>query len=423
METSLDQKPFFQLLVNPAPRYRIARHALMWTTAILVIYRGQSYISRSSPDPTARNLYVAAATFVYAVLIILIYAVVAELIHRFVLLRFRLAPLILGFFAVHLVVSILLYYQLLSFLSCFSLPDLPQFYTAQADRFPYLSVWQAPFDYFIVGIMAYSLVYSYVLYPLFLKIVKDLFTIKTKESQLEKEKIQAESREAKLEKDNLQLEFDFLKAQISPHFLFNTLNNIYSFSIKSPAKVPDTILKLANLMRYTLYETESQFVPLVKEISFLNSYVQLQRIRHEADADLTYTMTGNPEGLIIPPLMLIVFVENAFKHGVEASIQAGWIHIELIIDNGTLRLEVANSTTPIKKQESIAGGIGLKNVRKRLELFYPDYHQLRIVPQTYEYHVNLTINLQHHQSTAWNDSTGSSLSMTNRPPATSSKSL
>lgn len=393
MQITLDQNTFFQLLVNPAPRYRIARHTLMWTTAILVIYRGQSYISRSSSDPTARSLYVAVATVVYALLIILIYVTVAKLIHQFILLRFRFFPLILGFFVVHLVVSIILYYQLLSFLNYFSLPDLPQFYTAQASRFPALSVWQAPFDYFIVGIMSYSLVYSYVLYPLFLKIVKDLFTIKAKESQLEKEKILAESREAQLEKDKIRLEFDFLKAQISPHFLFNTLNNIYSFSIKSPDKVPDTILRLADLMRYTLYETKSEFVPLTKEISFLDSYMKLQRIRHEADADLTYTVAGEPDELTIAPLMLIVFVENAFKHGLEASIRVGWVHIELIIDCGTLRLEVANSTSPVEKKRGVVGGIGLSNVRKRLELLYPGRHQLLIIPQTHEYRVNLIIDL------------------------------
>ncbi|WP_373330577.1 sensor histidine kinase [Salmonirosea aquatica] len=393
MQFSSDRNHFLQLLINPAPRYRIARHLLMWTTVILVIYRGESYISPGSSDPTARSLYITSATIVYALLVFLIYLTIAKLIHRFILLRFQFFWLILGFVAVHLVVSVILYYQLSLFLSYFSLSDLPQFYTAQARRFPTFSVWQAPFDYFIVGIMSYSLVYSYVLYPLFLKIVKDLFTIKAKENQLEKEKILAESREAQLQKDKLQLEFDFLKAQISPHFLFNTLNNIYSFSIKSPDKVPDTILRLANLMRYTIYETKSDFVPLNKEIEFLNSYMQLQRIRHEADSNLTYSVTGESEGRTIAPLMLIVFVENAFKHGLEASARAGWIRTNLSIVRGTLWLEVSNSTSSAQKKKGVAGGIGLNNVRKRLELLYPGRYRLDIVSQTHEFRVNLTIDL------------------------------
>ncbi len=170
MQTTLDQNPFFQFLINPAPRYRIARHGLLWTTAILAIYRGQLYISRNSNDPDGRSLYVALATFTYAVLIIIIYVAVAQLIRRFILLRFRISYLVLGFFVIHLVVSVSLYYQLKGFLSYFALTDLPQFYATQVDRLSQLSIWRIPFDSFIVGIMSYSLVYSYVLYPLFLKI-------------------------------------------------------------------------------------------------------------------------------------------------------------------------------------------------------------------------------------------------------------
>ncbi len=405
MQTNLDQNPFFQLLVNPAARYRIARHALLWTLEFYVIYISQEYISNSIPNPSARPTYAYLSTLIHGILIVLIYVLVTQLIRRFVLLDFRFGFLLIGFLAVHVITSLLLYGQFTWFLNFFTSPDIPRFFPLYATQVSQLSLWQVPFDNFIVGNLAYSLIYSYVLYPLFLKIVKDLFIIKTKEDQLEKEKIQAQYREAKLAKTNLQLEFDFLKSQISPHFLFNTLNNIYSFSIKSPEKVPDTILKLADLMRYTLYETESQYVPLAKEISFLNSYVQLQRIRHEANADLTYTVKGEPGGLLIPPLILIVFVENAYKHGIESSIQLGWIHIELTIGNGIVQLAVANSTSPVKKKKGSAGGIGLNNVRKRLELFYPGFHQLNITSQAHEYYVNLTINLQHQLSTVWNNPT------------------
>ncbi|MVM36831.1 hypothetical protein GO730_02675 [Spirosoma sp. HMF3257] len=236
---------------------------------------------------------------------------------------------------------------------------------------------EGPFDNIVVWLFSFSLFYNYLLYAIGLKVFKDLFTVQL--------------RSMELEKDNLRLEFDFLKSQINPHFLFNTLNNIYSFSIRSPEKVTNSILKLSDLMRYTLYETNDDHVLLTKEIAFLTSYVDLQRIRHDDHVTIQFTITGQPTSQVIPPLLLIVFIENAFKHGIQSTAQASWVDIQLIIQPQTISLSVDNSI-PDNKANS-QSGIGLRNVRKRLAHFFPNRHTLSILPSSHQFSVKLTLEL------------------------------
>ncbi|MBU1822650.1 MAG: sensor histidine kinase [Bacteroidetes bacterium] len=259
------------------------------------------------------------------------------------------------------------------------MPRLPVVYRNFADHVMGLAVWQLPFDSVLVLIFCFSMVYTYLIYALSVKLFKDLVVQRT--------------RGAHLEKENIQLEFDFLKAQVNPHFLFNTLNNIYSFSIQAPDRVPGTLLKLADLMRYTLYQTEAPLVPLSQELSFLRSYVELQRIRHEDDTPLSFEVHGTPGTLTIAPLLLIVFVENAFKHGPQASAQRGWVRIRATVENGQLRFEVSNSTHAPAEQTEERGGVGLTNAQRRLNLLYPDRHQLTRKQEADSYHVLLLLDL------------------------------
>jgi len=343
----------------------------------LLIYSGFQYIARTIPDPPAQRLYSNLSTLFFGGLTILAYVIITRLTRQFVLLRFRFGLFISSLFLIHVLISALVRWHFLFFTSSLTLPNLPRIYAINADHIARLPLWQVPFDPVIVGLFSFSLLYNYLLYAVGFKVFKDLFMLKI--------------RQEKLEKENLQLEFNFLKAQVNPHFLFNTLNNIYSFSIKSPDKVPHTILKLADMMRYSLYETEAEFVPLAKELSFLDSYVQLQRIRHEQDIELSYTVVGQPGTLLIPPFLLIVFVENAFKHGLQASTQAGWVRISLTIDHQSLLFTVENNRPP--NRPAPMGGIGLKNVRKRLNLFYANHYQLQVGEEANEFRVNLTIPL------------------------------
>lgn len=377
MAANLDQNPFFQLVINPAPRYRFTRHGLLWSTVGFFVYTGFAYIATPIADPAARVTYAIWATLFFGSLIGMAYLVITGLVQRFILLRFRFGLFVGGLLGVHIVISGLVRWHFQPFVQGLTLPGLPRIYGRYADYVAQLPVWQAPIDPIIVGLFSFSLLYNYLLYAVGFKVFKDLFVLKIKQE--------------KLEKENIQLEFSFLKAQLNPHFLFNTLNNIYSFSIASPDKVANALLKLADLMRYALYETEAEFVPLTKELQFLDSYVQLQRWRHETHVEITYSVQGVPGRLVILPLLLIVFVENAFKHGPQASAQGGWVHVDLRIDTDSLAMRVVNNL-PAKPPDP-ASGIGLQNARKRIDRYYPNRSQLTVSELTNEFRVTLTIQL------------------------------
>ena len=202
----------------------------------------------------------------------------------------------------------------------------------------------------------------------------------------------------------LRLEMNLLRAQINPHFLFNTLNNIYSIVEEKDAYAADILLKFGDIMRYTLHETETNFISLQQEIDVLNEYIELEQIRHDAlaPARITFDASGNTRDLVVPPLLLITLVENAFKHGTHATIGSSWVHIRLETDGQQILFEVSNSKPPIPPVRSLKHKInvhrvGLANIRRRLDLLYPAQHTLAIVdePDTY----TITITLMKHGRT------------------------
>ena len=168
-----------------------------------------------------------------------------------------------------------------------------------------------------------------------------------------------------LENANLNAEVNFLKSQINPHFLFNTLNSIYAQAHSRSANTEFSILKLSDLLRYVLYDSSEDKVELKRDIEYINNYIDLQRLRLSKKITINYPVTGNLEGKRIAPLLLINFIENAFKHGISYS-RASSIDISIAIFEETLTLCVTN---PIVETDSFApGGLGLKNVKRRLEL-------------------------------------------------------
>lgn len=373
----IDNSLFLRLMVNPDYYHRLVRHTLLWSTALFLIYRGFRFLATSIPSssPDDIRLYTVLSSLFFGGLTIGAYWVITTLTYRFILTQFQPGRFALGILSVHIITATLVFGHFIVFTRSIGLNHLPRFYTLYSDHITQLRVWQAPFDSVIVWFFSFSLFYNYLIYAVGLKVFKDLFTLQLRQNELEKE--------------NLRLEFDFLKAQINPHFLLNTLNNIYSFSIQSPHRVADTILKLADLMRYALYETNDDFVPLQKELTFLTSYVDLQRIRHNEDVRIQFDVNGHPGTKVIPPLLLIVFVENAFKHGIQSSAQASWIQIQLNILSDTLFMQIDNSLPP--KNAHTSGGIGLRNVRKRLDFFYADRYQLVIHEHSSHFQVTLTV--------------------------------
>ncbi|RUA34170.1 MAG: sensor histidine kinase [Bacteroidetes bacterium] len=207
-----------------------------------------------------------------------------------------------------------------------------------------------------------------------------------------------ETRKAsRLEKEQLETELRFLRAQISPHFFFNTLNNIYSLSLEKSDKTPDTIIKLSDLMRYVLYETKDNNQSLRKEIVFINNYLDLEKMRYNENLQLDFKVTGDPKGKKIAPLLLVQFIENAFKHGAGKNIGKVKIGIEICIEEKFLYFRVRNTKPkhPGPLPKKYPGGIGLTNVEKRLKLRYgEDEYKLNIYEELDEYVVNLTLKLR-----------------------------
>ncbi len=186
-----------------------------------------------------------------------------------------------------------------------------------------------------------------------------------------------ELRYNKVEREKLEAELNTLKAQINPHFLFNSLNNIYSLSLSNSKKTPEMILKLSDLMRHVLYESRENFICLQKEIEFIQNFIELQRIRLSAKTDVRFELTGDYQDKQIIPLIFEPFVDNAFKHSCKSICDESFIHIQIEIKGDWLYFKAANNYDENNQPPSgKAHGIGLENARKRLEYLYGknEYH-------------------------------------------------
>jgi len=179
----------------------------------------------------------------------------------------------------------------------------------------------------------------------------------------------------KLEIEKIKSELSFLKAQFQPHFLFNTLNNIYSLTLNNNPLAGKSILQLSGLLRYVLYESETEKVDLQKEISHLQEYIELEKIRFVARLELSFNISGNVSDKKITPILLIPFLENAFKHASNKLNEKIWITIDLIVKETNLHFTVENSVFPEGKTQmhNNYSGIGLENVKRRLSLLYENY--------------------------------------------------
>jgi two-component system, LytTR family, sensor kinase len=194
------------------------------------------------------------------------------------------------------------------------------------------------------------------------------------------------------ENEQLKMELKFLRSQANPHFLFNVLNNMVSMARKKSDQLETSLIKLSGLMRYMLYESGDKKVPLVKEVEYLKSYIELQKIRFSDDVPVRVYLDGVSNSHEIEPMLLIPFVENAFKHGT-GLIDDPMIDISFSMDHNTMFFKVINKFDKKNKQKDYSSGIGLNNVKKRLELLYPDQHQLEIsqADNMFKIHLKLTL--------------------------------
>ncbi|MCK5536163.1 MAG: histidine kinase [Bacteroidales bacterium] len=251
----------------------------------------------------------------------------------------------------------------------------------------------------LLSVLFFSLVqrvaYYYITYPLFypkflendffhwpiiFKGIINLYTVTIGLLSLKFLKFWYESQSIKqqLENEKTQAELKLLKAQIHPHFLFNTLNNLYALTLKKSDLAPQIVLKLSHLLNYMLYECNVQYASLSKEVEMLNNYIELEKIRYGDRINFEFDIDGDTNGVQIAPLLFLPFVENSFKHGTSGNIDNSWINIILKIDESEIIFQIENSKELEAGEESFKEGIGLKNVKRRLELLHKGDYELTI---------------------------------------------
>ncbi|MCX2452848.1 sensor histidine kinase [Pedobacter sp. PLR] len=217
-----------------------------------------------------------------------------------------------------------------------------------------------------------------------IKILVDIMKLAYKRTQLEKEKAL--------------MEINFLKSQLNPHFLFNTLNSLYILNMKKDKAASDLILELSETLRYTLYESNTEQVSLDRELDFLENYVKLESVRYPAHTRIEFDCDRSAAGVLnISPLLTFPFIENAFKHGLGTSLKDAWIEITARVVGHTFHFNIRNSKNDENNGTQLkeyVGGIGVSNTKKRLALLYPGKHILEIVNTSDEYSIELMINLK-----------------------------
>ena len=199
-----------------------------------------------------------------------------------------------------------------------------------------------------------------------------------------------QQRLAELEKQSLEQQLEYLRYQINPHFFMNTLNNIHALVDIDPAKAQETIVELSKMMRFILYEGDKSGVPLTKELEFIRTYVKLMQLRYTDKVRITLNLPAEVPDRKVPPLMLISFIENAFKHGISYQHES-FVEVSITVEDQELHFSCRNSKADIPNQEK--GGVGLANVRKRLNLLYAHRYTLHIDDNPDVYTVKLTIPL------------------------------
>ncbi|GAB3636800.1 hypothetical protein GCM10027422_23900 [Hymenobacter arcticus] len=269
----------------------------------------------------------------------------------------------------------LLAYYLYNYIAV-AYPDMPPYFHNLVASISRRGPWTFIYDPGILYLHGIQLIIAFFI-PFTVKIFRTIF--------------QSRIRSIALEKDNLKLELDFLRSQINPHFLFNTLNSVYSLIEDKDKTAASIVLSLSHMMRYALYDSATTEVEIDKELAFIQNYLEIQSIRHRRRLDVDVSISHQLGSQRIPPLLLINFIENAIKHGVDKLLKKAWIRIQAYRDeNGDFCFLVANSKSA-RPGEETTEGIGIKNTRRRLNILYPNAHSLQISHTETQYEVMLRI--------------------------------
>lgn len=341
---------------------RIGWHLLFWV-AYLIFFTFQAGYSNSN----YLNTFIIYCLYLPIIIIATYFTI------YFIIPRYLLTKEYKQFFA-WLLISVIVFTSLHRGVVFFIIS--PLLYSKELNA----NIQNNGFFYPLALIGQFISMYSVVTAAAFIKILKKWFQDDRRNRQLAQEKLEAEIK--------------FLKSQIHPHFLFNTLNNLYALTLKKSDLAPEMVLKLSALLDYMLYECNADRLPVTKEINLLKDYIALEKLRHGERLNVDFSLTGQTEGVMISPLILFPFVENSFKHGVNNELNNSFIDIKLKIENGLLNLKVINSKNNLaaKTKSKTEEGIGLKNIKRRLDLLYPG-HVLVTEDEKEIFSVDMTINL------------------------------
>ena len=204
---------------------------------------------------------------------------------------------------------------------------------------------------------------------------------------------QMQQRMVEMAKEKAEAELNFLKSQINPHFLFNSINSVYFLIEKTNTAAREALHKFSGMLRYQLYEMNGDQIPVEKEIHYLKDYVDLQKLRKDENYTVKFNCSAAVKGFSIEPLLLVPFVENAFKHISHHKNQLNFIQLDMDMNNGAFQFNIKNSKEPPEKTTQVHSGIGLNNVKRRLELLYPEKHQLKINNELDTFWVDLIIKI------------------------------
>ncbi len=213
--------------------------------------------------------------------------------------------------------------------------------------------------------------------------------------KLTKNWIQSNRKQQELEKEKLETELKFLRSQFNPHFLFNTINSIFFLIHKNPVLASNALAKFSDLLRFQLYECNEMQIPLSNELTYLENFIELQKLRQSKNVDVVINMDHQPKHhLGIAPFMLITFTENAFKHLSDHADRPNWINVSLVLQGLDLQFKIANSVATVKENDVVSySGLGLKNIKRRLDLIYPGQYALNIHQDTERFEVELKLKL------------------------------
>lgn len=337
-------------------RFTIVIHALVWVLLLVIPYVSTDQVFNAL-DPSSGKKYLLLCLVLSAVLIIIFYFNYFFLIPKYLLQKkywYYFSFLLLAIVTVFLLSGVIFFFS---------------------DFNPQVLAKKNPTIEKIIPVIIIN-AFSLWLLSIVLSI---LWTVHNRLKQTESEKLSAQIAS--------------LKSQINPHFLFNTLNNIYATTIDASPKAADMIDKLSEMMRYTMKDTQQDFVLLEDEINYINNFIELQKLRLDKSVKLEYYSLEDVPVLRIAPMLLIPFIENAFKHGVNSE-QKSHIKIEMTMSKTEFQLRVTNNKVNVQQDISEKSGLGIENTKHRLNLIYPSKHLLVINDTEKEFFVSLYISLQ-----------------------------